>query len=212
NSLAPGSVRTHRARSDGLRHAGRRIRYRRNSRYGPPRRIRPSRPARRYRRFVRANSPHDRKSGRTSMHGRRRAKNRRTGIHLRNPGPPLQIALRGTRTGASRRRPLIPAQRMKPLVTVVIPTCNRSAYLRETLQSVREQDYENLEILVSDNASTDDTAAVVSEIAASDPRVRYRRNLVKIPLIPHFNQCVAQARGEFFVLLSDDDRVNETFV
>ncbi len=101
---------------------------------------------------------------------------------------------------------------MKPLISVVIPTCNRSGYLRETLQSVLRQDYENLEILVSDNASKDDTAALVTEMSRADPRIRYRRNLVRTPLISHFNQCIAEARGEYFVLLSDDDRVNETFV
>lgn len=101
---------------------------------------------------------------------------------------------------------------MKPLVTVAIPTRNRSAYLRETLESVLRQDYENLEILVSDNASDDDTAEVVAETGRNARCVRYRRNLLPSPLIAHFNQCLAEARGEFFVLLSDDDRISENFV
>lgn len=101
---------------------------------------------------------------------------------------------------------------MKPLVTIAIPTCNRSALLRETLQSVLLQDYENLEILVSDNASDDDTSAVVAEFSRVSPKIRHRRNLVRTPLITHFNQCIAEARGEFFVLLSDDDRISEDFV
>jgi glycosyltransferase involved in cell wall biosynthesis len=102
--------------------------------------------------------------------------------------------------------------RMKPLITVAIPTCNRSAYLRETLESVLRQDYENLEILVSDNASEDNTAAVVTEMSREHRSVRYRRNLLQAPLVAHFNQCLAEARGEFFVLLSDDDRISENFI
>jgi len=101
---------------------------------------------------------------------------------------------------------------MKPLVTIAIPTCNRSAYLRETLESVCLQDYDNLEVLVSDNGSEDDTASVVADISKRLRGIRYRRNATRSPLIPHFNQILAEARGEYFVLLSDDDRVSPNFI
>jgi glycosyltransferase involved in cell wall biosynthesis len=101
---------------------------------------------------------------------------------------------------------------MNPLITLAIPTCNRAALLRQTLECVARQSYQPIEILVSDNASTDDTPQVVAEMIRGCRSIRYRRNLVQTPLIPHFNQCLAEARGEFFLLLSDDDCISENFV
>jgi len=60
-----------------------------------------------------------------------------------------------------------------PSATVIIPTHNRSAYLREAIDSVRRQTFSNWECLVVDDGSTDDTQQVVSEVAAQDPRIRY---------------------------------------
>ena len=61
-----------------------------------------------------------------------------------------------------------------PLVTIGIPTYNRGdGYLREALESALAQTYENLEIVVSDNCSTDNTGEVVE--AYDDPRVSYFR-------------------------------------
>jgi glycosyltransferase involved in cell wall biosynthesis len=90
-----------------------------------------------------------------------------------------------------------------PLVTIAIPTLNRSAFLRLTLASAMSQSYNNIEILVSDNASEDDTAAVLQSI--QDERLRIVRQSVCLPMYPHWNQLVKAARGEYFLLLSDDD-------
>jgi glycosyltransferase involved in cell wall biosynthesis len=99
-----------------------------------------------------------------------------------------------------------------PLVTVAIPTLNGTDYLRETLTSVLAQDYANLEILVSDNGSTDDSLALASTVAQGDPRVRFRRNDVTVPIHEHYNQCLHAARGEFFSILDDDDLITPNFV
>ena len=61
-----------------------------------------------------------------------------------------------------------------PGVTVAIPTFNRSQLLKKSLQSVLAQTHADLEVLVLDNASVDDTPTVVK--ALSDPRVKYLRN------------------------------------
>jgi glycosyltransferase involved in cell wall biosynthesis len=98
-----------------------------------------------------------------------------------------------------------------PLVTIGIPTYNRAdGYLQQTLQCALAQKYPRLEIIVSDNCSTDDTEAVVRRYA--DPRMRYIRQ--PVPLIPndHFNFCLAQARGDYFLLLHDDDLIDADFV
>lgn len=101
---------------------------------------------------------------------------------------------------------------MKPSVTLTIPTKNRLPFLRQTLQDALDQDYENLEILVSDNGSSDETQKVVETMARENPRLRYRRNPSTVPIITHFNQCLEAATGELFVLVSDDDRINRSFV
>lgn len=90
-----------------------------------------------------------------------------------------------------------------PLVTIGIPTLNRSAYLLTALHSALAQGYLNVEVVVSDNASSDDTVQLVSEL--TDPRIKLLRQPQNIGLIPNFNACLAAATGEFFLMLSDDD-------
>jgi glycosyltransferase involved in cell wall biosynthesis len=101
---------------------------------------------------------------------------------------------------------------MMPLVTLAITTLNRPRFLHETLASALAQDYANLDILVSDNGSTDTTPVLTKALVNSDPRVRLRRNETTVPLHEHFTQCVEAARGKYFVLLHDDDRINSSFV
>ena len=101
---------------------------------------------------------------------------------------------------------------MKPLVTLAVPTLNRTSYLREALRSVLAQDYPNLDILISDNGSQNQTREVARSIVNGDPRVRFRRNDVTRPVYDHFNQLVDEARGEFFVVCCDDDVLSPTFV
>lgn len=102
---------------------------------------------------------------------------------------------------------------MQPIVTLAITTLNRPRYLKETLASVSAQDYPNLDILVSDNGSSDDQTPLITQaLAKSDRRVRLRRNEKTVASHEHFTQCVQAARGEYFVLLHDDDRINSRFI
>lgn len=90
-----------------------------------------------------------------------------------------------------------------PLVTIAIPTLNRCAYLRVTLESALAQTYPAMEVLVSDNASEDGTSSFLQSI--KDARLRVLRRPARLPMYPHWNQLVRAARGEYFLLLSDDD-------
>jgi glycosyltransferase involved in cell wall biosynthesis len=92
-----------------------------------------------------------------------------------------------------------------PLVTIAIPTFNRAALLRGCLASALSQSYRNFEVLVVDNASTDETGETLSEF--TDPRLRVIRQERNIGLLPNWNACLAGANGEYVVLLSDDDRI-----
>lgn len=96
-------------------------------------------------------------------------------------------------------------------VTIGIPTYNRAeGYFREALESAVRQTYANIEIVVSDNCSTDNTESVVKRIAGS--RARYFKQ--EKPLSPNenFNFCLNQAGGAYFLLLHDDDLIDEDFI
>jgi glycosyltransferase involved in cell wall biosynthesis len=103
-----------------------------------------------------------------------------------------------------------PESAVGPLVTIAIPTFNRAALLRGCIQAVLAQTYDNIEILVSDNASRDDTGKVLQEF--SDKRLRVLRQKTNIGLLPNWNACLAAARGEYVVFVSDDDRISPWFL
>lgn len=89
------------------------------------------------------------------------------------------------------------------LVTVVLPTYNRARTLPRAIASVLNQDYRNLELLVVDDASGDDTAAVVAAIA--DPRIRYIRLPQNGGASHARNAGLAQAKGAFIAFQDSDD-------
>ena len=98
-----------------------------------------------------------------------------------------------------------------PLVTIAIPTFNRAGtYLPGALRAACQQSYTNLEILVSDNASSDATGELVKR--EGDSRVRYHRHPENIGSARNTNYCIQAAKGEYTLLLNDDDLIDETFI
>jgi glycosyltransferase involved in cell wall biosynthesis len=91
----------------------------------------------------------------------------------------------------------------QPLVTICIPTYNRPEMLRHSLQSVLCQSYRHLEVIVSDNASDTDTAAVVDSFG--DDRVRVDRLATNIGLHGNLSRCLHLGTGKYRVMLHDDD-------
>jgi len=92
-----------------------------------------------------------------------------------------------------------------PLVTVILTAYNQEKYVGETLQSVFDQTYTNLELIVVDNASTDDTLVVVQAFKnayGSFPVIKNRRNA---GLCAAFNQGLSIAKGKYVIDLSGDD-------
>lgn len=100
-------------------------------------------------------------------------------------------------------------EQKKPLLSIAIPTYNRSRYVGELLQSLRDDlvGEDRVELLVSDNCSPDDTAAVVNGFVAQGMQIRYIRNEVNIGPDANFIQCFNLARGTYFWLIGDDDLV-----
>lgn len=98
-----------------------------------------------------------------------------------------------------------------PLVTIGIPTFNRAgSHLRGCVESALGQTYPHLDIFVADNHSSDGTAALVRTY--EDPRLRYDRHPCNIGANANANFCLQEARGEWFLLLHDDDLIDPDFV
>lgn len=93
----------------------------------------------------------------------------------------------------------------RPALSVMIPNYNYGRYIAETIHSVLDQAPAGLEIVVSDNASTDDSVAVVQRIA--DPRIRIGVNPCNVGFAPNLERVAAMARGRRMLLLSSDDRM-----
>lgn len=94
-----------------------------------------------------------------------------------------------------------------PRVSIVIPTYNRAALLRQTLESALAQSYRDIEVIVVDNASEDETPEVMAGYTASDPRVRYVRKPVNKGMIDSYNMGYRLSTGEFVRLLDSDDLI-----
>ena len=92
-----------------------------------------------------------------------------------------------------------------PTLTVGVPVYNGATYLEAAVESVLAQSFRDLELIVSDNASTDDTEAIGRALAARDRRVTYRRNAQNVGLSGNFNMLVPLARGRLFKWATADD-------
>lgn len=91
-----------------------------------------------------------------------------------------------------------------PLVSIMIPTYNRPAYFRETLESARAQTYPNIEIIVCDNGTDDRTEELMRDYR-DDPRIRYVRNRAARTKEENFMSFEHLAQGEYLQWCMDDD-------
>jgi glycosyltransferase involved in cell wall biosynthesis len=94
-----------------------------------------------------------------------------------------------------------------PSISVLLPTYNYARFLPEAIESVLAQDWPDFELLISDDRSTDDSAAVIAAYAARDPRIRYRVQPTNLGMVANWNWCLNQARGEYIKFLFGDDRL-----
>ena len=92
-----------------------------------------------------------------------------------------------------------------PLVSLGIPTYNRSIGIRKTLDSIWQQRYPKLEIVISDNCSTDDTGELIDTIRKVHPEIKYWRQQTNIGMIPNFEFVLKKASGKYFMWVADDD-------
>jgi len=92
---------------------------------------------------------------------------------------------------------------------------NGEEFIRTALDSLLAQTYDNFEIIISDNGSTDTSPQIIQEYAARDPRIRYIQQSYNLGLIGNFNFVLEQAQqteGEYFMWTASDDWWAPTFV
>lgn len=99
-----------------------------------------------------------------------------------------------------------------PRVSVGLPVFNGAEFVRGAIESILRQDYRDLELIISDNASTDDTGAICREAAMRDSRVRYHRNAANIGAAGNYNKVFELARGEYFKWAAHDDECHPAMI
>jgi glycosyltransferase involved in cell wall biosynthesis len=98
-----------------------------------------------------------------------------------------------------------PATRDAPVVSIGMPVYNGEKYLREALDSLLEQSFRDFELIISDNASSDDTKDICLEYASRDSRIKYIRRDVHQSALLNFQFVLAEAVGTFFMWAAHDD-------
>lgn len=94
---------------------------------------------------------------------------------------------------------------LKPLISVVMPCHNSSAFIIEAILSVLNQTYRNLELIVVDDHSSDRSASIIAELANLDPRIRPVYKDVNVGAAESRNVALDMAQGEYIAFLDSDD-------
>lgn len=92
-----------------------------------------------------------------------------------------------------------------PLVSVLIPTYNRKELLKRAINSVLNQTYKNIEIYVTDNASTDGTFEVMQELLKNDKRIIYNKREKNTGPLYNGSEAYNHLKGKYAIVLCDDD-------
>lgn len=102
--------------------------------------------------------------------------------------------------------------RNQPLVSIGVPVFNGEKKLACALDSLLGQDYQNLEVIISDNASTDATPEICASYAQKDSRIRYYRSEKNLGAIWNFNRVFKLSGGKYFMWAAHDDQRNPSYV
>lgn len=92
-----------------------------------------------------------------------------------------------------------------PLVTILIPTYKRTELLKQAIESVLSQSYKNLQLVILDNASMDETGQIVKHFMDTDKRVVLVENEMNIGVNANFRKSFNYIKGEYFCWLCSDD-------
>ena len=99
-----------------------------------------------------------------------------------------------------------------PLVSIGLPVYNGENYIREAIEAILNQSYQNLELIISDNASNDSTEAICRGYKDLDSRVRYHRFDKNYGATKNFNKTFELASGKYFKWASHDDTLDKDYI
>lgn len=94
---------------------------------------------------------------------------------------------------------------LNPLVSICIPTYNGEEYIRETLDCAINQTYNNVEIIITDDCSSDDTVLICKEYAEKDSRIKIYQNKVNLGLVGNWKKSIAKSNSNWVKFLFQDD-------
>jgi glycosyltransferase involved in cell wall biosynthesis len=106
----------------------------------------------------------------------------------------------------------VQAEKPSPRVTVGMPAYNAERFIGEAIESMLAQTFREVEIVISDNASTDGTAEICAGYVARDDRIRYVRNATNLGACRNYSNLVGMARGEYFKWASSNDTCHPDYV
>ncbi len=99
-----------------------------------------------------------------------------------------------------------------PLVSILIPVYNRRLYIEQAVRSALAQTYPHIEVIVSDNASTDGTWEILEQLTKADSRVRIFRHPSNIGPVRNWLACAEKATGQYAKILWSDDLIAPQFI
>lgn len=99
-----------------------------------------------------------------------------------------------------------------PTVSIGMPVYNGANFMAHSIDSLLAQTYGDFELILCDNASTDETEAIARDFAARDPRVRYHRNASNVGASANYNLSFELARGRYFKWAAHDDLCAPTYL
>jgi len=93
----------------------------------------------------------------------------------------------------------------QPLVSIIIPTYNREKYIKRAVESARRQTYQNIEIIIINDGSTDKTSEIISELSEKESRIIILTNKINLGLTRTLNKGIKMAQGKYIARLDDED-------
>ena len=103
-------------------------------------------------------------------------------------------------------------EKLSKLVTIGLPTYKCEFRIRKVLDTLLGQDYENIEIIISDDASSDNGYKIIEEMASKDKRIKVFNQKKNIGYLKNFELVLEKAHGEYFIWAADDDNWDLKFV
>lgn len=98
------------------------------------------------------------------------------------------------------------------LVSIVIPTFNRAYLIQETVDSALSQTYDDLEIIILDNNSSDGSLKLLENLYSTNPKIQLYQNQTTLDIVKNWKKCFDFAKGEYVLILWSDDLIDPEFI